>query len=112
MADGKFAVGQIGAKFIVKWEEDTLSGHIGFDITQAEVSDIEHVFTTPDKRTKKVTATIRAGTTDESESVTTDANFLDVDGPWKYRGLITTTSGDTLHYRFFIIKNPDFNTYY
>jgi len=100
MADGKFAVGQIGAKFIVKWEEDTLSGHVGYDITQAEVSDIEHVFTTPDKRTKKVPATIRGGTTDESESVTTDALFLDVDGPWKIRGLITTTSGDTLPTKF------------
>ena len=96
MADGKFAVGQIGAKFIVKWEEDTLSGHVGYDITQAEVSDIEHVFTTPDKRIKKVPATVRGGTTDESESITTDTLFLDVDGPWKIRGLITTTDGDTL----------------
>jgi len=96
MADGKFAQGQIGAKFIVKWEEDTLSGHIGYDVTQAEVSDIEHIFDTPDKRTKTVTATIRGGTTDETESVTSTTDFLDTDGPWKYRGKITTTDGSTL----------------
>jgi len=103
MADGKFAVGQIGATFILKVEEDTLSGHLGYDVTQAEVSDLEMIFEKPD-RTRTIlgpfTASIRGGTTDEIEFITTDNLFLDIDGEWKYRGLITTTSGDTFPTRF------------
>ena len=101
MADGKFVTGQIGAKFILKVEEDTLSGHAGYDVTQAEVSDIDMVFETPDRRTKgPFTATIRSATTDEIEFLTTDSDFLDVDGNWRYRGLITTTDGNTLPTKF------------
>ncbi len=97
MADGKFSVGQIGANFIVRVEEDTLTGHVGYDVTQAEVSTIQIVFTTPDRppREKTVTAAVRGGTTDEIEFATTDATHLDVDGTWKYRAFITTTDGDT-----------------
>ncbi len=98
MADGKFSVGQIGATFILKVEEDTLSGHVGYDVTQAEVSDIEMVFEKPDRSHTRIgpfTATVRGGTTDEIEFKTTDSTFLDIDGEWKYRGEITTTNGDT-----------------
>jgi len=95
MADGKFVSGQIGAKFIIKVEEDTIAGHVGYDLTQAEVSTIKMEFRTPDRRMKGPhTATIRAGTTDEMEFTTTDATFLDINGEWQYRGVITTTDGN------------------
>jgi hypothetical protein len=96
MADGKFVVGQIGAKFIIKVEEDNLGTHIGYDVTQPEVDTIQMKFKTPDKRIKTVTATIVPATTDEIQFITTDSTFLDIDGTWRYRGFITTTDGDTL----------------
>ena len=97
MADGKFTVGQIGAKFIVKVEEDTLTGHLAYNVTQAEVSALKILFKTPDRRTKgPYTAIVRPGTTDEVQFTTTDALLIDIDGEWKYRAEITTTSGDTM----------------
>jgi len=96
MAHGKFHVGQVGARFIIRVEEDTLSGHSPYDLTQAEVSTIKMEFKSPDRRLKgPFTSTIRVGTSDEMEFTTTDANLLDVDGEWKYRGVINTTDGDT-----------------
>jgi len=103
MADGKFAINQKGAAFILKVEEDTLSGHVGYDLTQAAVSDIEMFLRKPDRARTIVgpfTATIRTGTTDEMQFVTTDTSFLDIDGVWEYRGLITETDGDTLPTRW------------
>lgn len=95
MADGKFTSGQIGAKFIIKVEEDTITGHISYNLYQAEVSTIKMEFKTPDRRIKGPhTATIKAGTSDEMEFITTDANFLDINGEWQYRGVITTTDGN------------------
>jgi len=96
MAHGKFYVGQVGARFIIRVEEDTLSGHLSYDLTQAEVSTIGMEFKSPDRRIKgPYTSTIRSGTSDEMEFTTTDANLLDIDGVWKYRGVITTTDSDT-----------------
>jgi len=103
MADGKFVVGQIGARFVLKVEEDTIaSGHIPFDLNGAEVSDVDMVFKTPDRphRLKTVTGTVVPTATDEVEFITTDALFLDVDGVWRYRALITTTDGDTFPTKF------------
>lgn len=97
MAHGKFVVGQVGATFRLKVEEDVVgSGDIPFDLTGAEVSDIDMLFNTPDGRSKgPFPATIVSGTTDEMEFKTTDSSFLDIDGQWRYRGIITTTNGDT-----------------
>lgn len=96
MADGKFVVGQVGAKFIIKVEEDNLGTHIGYDVTQPEVNTLQMVFKDPKKNLKTVTATVVPATTDEIQFVTTDSTFLDLDGLWRYRALITTTDGDTL----------------
>jgi len=93
MADGKFAVGQIGAKFTLKVEEDTIaSGHIPFDLNGAEVSDVDMVFKTPDRphRLKTVVGTVNPAATDEVDFTTTDSTFLDVDGVWMYRAIINT----------------------
>ncbi len=97
MAHGKFVVGQVGAVFRLQIEEDVVgSGDVPFDLTGAEVSDFDMLFITPDERTKgPFPAGLVSGTTDEMEFTTTDSDFLDIDGQWRYRGIINTTDGDT-----------------